>query len=277
MTHIKFLNDTSEFHEGLRLFKSILEKKKYQKKEIASKLKELLTEKTLERLDTSEQAFNNDDLSFYITSFSEENDLLSQWRSYGKGKTGVCIHLNKKELKKLSYHNNDESFSLRKCIYSLESLKKEINNTLDTFLHDIMIMAEKEIELDKNIFLVLLMNKIFPLIASFKNSSFKEEKEWRMIKVVFNYKHEKKFRTGPICLIPYLDQEIGEIIDFYRGVTVSPSQKEDFEISKISIEMLLNQQIYKTDPKKLKEGEDIDQENTYKFLNVSMSKIPYRG
>jgi hypothetical protein len=95
--------------------------------------------------------------------FSEEEDLLSQWRGYAEDGAGVSIGLSQEFLEEL-HTAEDAPFSvaLRQVIY------------------DPKVQEEKEITEAKNrlSFAILTM---FPHLYTLKNPAFREEREWRLI------------------------------------------------------------------------------------------------
>ena len=55
-----------------------------------------------------------EDSEIFIASFSEEFDLLSQWRGYCPPNDGICIGFDKEIIKEFCTKNN---FKFEKCIY----------------------------------------------------------------------------------------------------------------------------------------------------------------
>ena len=72
------------------------------------------------------------DLMFsYICSFSEDPDLLSQWRAYGANGKGVCLGFS---LEKLKGCVEKCGFAIKPCIYQKDQQKKAICDLLSPFI-----------------------------------------------------------------------------------------------------------------------------------------------
>ena len=131
--------------------------------------------------------------NYYIGSFSEEGDLLSQWRAYCPAVGGFSIgipanHLQQlvesknKSLSPISRSSDDHEFGRRpKAKYqkmpSLYKLKNEF----------LFVKCIYDIEMQKQIAEELSghnLEDIIKLCPIFKHPSFAEEKEWRIISPV---------------------------------------------------------------------------------------------
>ena len=147
------------------------------------------------------------------------------------------------------------------CIYEEEEEQTSaINGMIDDALYNFATLANSA----ESSF--LYVNEIFPKVLMkfgifFKDHSFHEEKEWRLVTYITNYHDERLcFRPGKSMLIPYykisLEQESwqGEI----AAVTIGPCPHPD--IAKLAVDGLL-----------LKYGLT-DGENSV----VTPSRIPYR-
>lgn len=113
--------------------------------------------------------------SIYISCFSEEPDILSQWRAYADDGKGVSIGFN---LDKLSEPDN---ILLKEVKYTdvfnysdIENNVELIGETINTIFSDSKITDKRE---KKEVFL----NELLPDFANFKNPAFEEEKEIRLI------------------------------------------------------------------------------------------------
>ncbi len=118
----------------------------------------------------------------YVTCFTEEPDLLSQWRGYGDNGQGVSIGFDKDTL--IEFSKDGLNFNFIKIIYD-----KNEQNYLMKFFSDV-IEAYKQVQIDDNIdqlffeFIQDIGSRISIIRSEsprFKNSAFLEEKEWRLI------------------------------------------------------------------------------------------------
>lgn len=148
----------------------------------------------------SETALRIKDINVFISSFSEKCDLLSQWRGYS-GVSGLSIEFSYRKLKEIARHKN---FSIEKCIYDDKDKRLAMLN----FLEQEVGRLVKEPEGTDKAF--QLVQKALPLCATFKNSSFSEEAEWRLISPVLQYGSGViKVRPTGSGLVPYCSLGIG--------------------------------------------------------------------
>lgn len=105
----------------------------------------------------------------YVCCFSEEKDLLSQWRGYGSDGNGIAIGFNAQLLRKLDI--NGSRYKFIKVIYDNEKVYENIRSYMEkqmiTILDDI-----KEEELDPENILFNLVTVIAPMMEDnyiFKN------------------------------------------------------------------------------------------------------------
>jgi hypothetical protein len=227
------LNDPTEITIAKSIASKILEERKKdfsEKKELHKKCKTII-----ESSDTGKEYQ-------FVCSFTEEGDLLSQWRAYcPQGGVSVGFFVPKisqndqyLEIKNGSPHNNyyvHENY-ICKCIYDTQEQKRKINDLLD-FLIKYADVGNGQ--------LVGFFNKMIQTFSySFKHKSFEEEKEWRLCCFVLPEDEQIKYRVKDSMLIPYLpfgivDKENHSIIS---KIIVGPSR--DKEKLKSSILSYLN-------------------------------------
>ena len=126
-------------------------------------------EEFMEKLDSRGQR------SIYISCFSKNPDLLSQWRAYAEDGTGVSIGF---DLNKLSVAPN---ILLKEVIYTndvvYENKEYDVLKTADTI--GTVINENNIIKKDEQ--LEVFLHELIPELAKYKNPAFKEEKEVRLI------------------------------------------------------------------------------------------------
>lgn len=110
---------------------------------------------------------------YYVICFSEEGDLLSQWRGYADDGRGVCIGIDKGELKKI-VNTEKENIGLYKVIYSKKEQEHRINSIANSMTSGIRKTRNNQQCLE------MAFGKIFDLAPKCKMSFFKEEKEYRI-------------------------------------------------------------------------------------------------
>ena len=157
-------------------------------------------------------------IDIYAMCFSEEGDLLSQWRGYGDNAEGVSIGFDFSVLKdedKLNIPKNSKSnayysHSVQKVIYDDKEQRQKINEFIE---------YKKEIsnQIDS-----ALTKRWHTLISSLKNPNFNEEKEWRFISSMNQFSKlgetDKKDENLSFCvtnkrLVPYIDRKFKDIFN----------------------------------------------------------------
>lgn len=203
-------------------------------------------------------------LGFFVCSFSEEKDLLSQWRGYCPKGIGFSLGFR---LSDLSVCAQQRKGLIKQCCYNeeiqistLDNLIREISNRYDSEITSYQIGSNEQEEKKVEIFSDILM-KFLELAPTFKHPKFKEEKEWR---IIANRNMQSRtviqsinYRHGQSMIVPYIEIFLptdGEhlLID---QIIVGPTHEP--KLSKASVEMLLKS-------KKVK------------FDEVQYSTIPYR-
>lgn len=195
MTHTQYLNDSSEFHHAIETIKAEVELRlsKTPKKEEETTLKEIL--------DVLEQ--NLSTINVCVSCFSEVGDSLSQWRAYGSHTSGYSLGFNSSFLSEVAKSVNG---SLVKCIYDNAEKKVVVSKFLDIavakILKDREVKPTTEAEHWSNGYAI--ENSIFRFAPILKDSSFADEKEWRIISAPLSCKTEGfDYRQGSSMIIPY--------------------------------------------------------------------------
>jgi len=225
-TDIRFLNDKKELQHSLDITHSILD--------------------DFHKVDDNPQKIKGLDYDFieylrinlvrkwspevYVASFTEEGDLLSQWRGYcPKGGFSIGFHFDL--LSQIAIKH--DSFLLP-CVYDFK-IQKQILEELLVFYSKKYVEAIKDNNQAKsdelghsisNEFIISL----FALAPMLKHESFKEEKEWRIVSSRFYVKQEIKFRANESNIIPYIETSLcqsEEEINFER-IIIGPASTNQF-------------------------------------------------
>lgn len=246
-TNILYLNDASEFSYAKKLLGSELKrfredtpgfKKGTSVDEAAGYYFFEVLEEKIDKLLPSEH------FSFYVCSFSEESDLLSQWRGYCNSGSGYNIGFS---LSSLQNCVKQAGFSIRPCIYNekkqIEAIRALLQKTADRFVLEVGSAEDKETAWDnKSKYLAVDFLLEFIQLAPFlKHPKFREELEWRiMASLKTEYvRSQIKFRSGNTMIVPYIEIPLpmdGEclIID---EIFIGPTNERD--LSMASVELLL--------------------------------------
>jgi hypothetical protein len=164
-------------------------------------------------IDTSEVPKFN----VFIISFSENGDLLSQWRGYCSD-GGYSIGFDYEAFSKLlsakkPVMTDNIDVELGKCVYKPNEHEEIIAEILtDTLEHyreyvrstpSINVLDPDRVDILLNKFMLPLF-KIAPLM---KNECFVEEQEWRLI-VTLSKDSDVSFREGVKWIIPYYKMDL---------------------------------------------------------------------
>lgn len=182
---MQYLNDTEELRHGLNLMAEVADAE-YSGLRNFSKLRD-----SCDRIS---------DVNIFICSFCEQRDLLSQWRGYAGG-NGVAIGFSFDAIRNQASKNG---YRLEKCVYTDESKL----NIVRSFLDDYATSPDDVDDLDAHGFDIAIS---FARLAAtvFKNSSFAEEKEWRLVSPMTPYRKGKiRTRAYSNGLIPYTNFDL---------------------------------------------------------------------
>lgn len=243
---IHYLNDASEFSHAVDLMK--YEISVYQGK-ASTKMVDFLNkaEKALQDIRTT---------NLFVCSFSENGDLLSQWRGYCPNGKGYSIGFNYSHL---TQPMKKQHFKLGKCIYKQNEqtsiISAILNDTVSRFNDTIGLYPnDKETQKLINNFVKKVI-QVSPLI---KNESFSEENEWRLISAPIATNDQRiKYREGKSMIIPYYDFQLADdgcnldIEEIYIGPTMH------YELAAMSLVTFLKAQ-------------------NVGYKSIRSSKIPYR-
>ena len=166
-------------------------------------------------------------LSVYVSSFSKNDDELSQWRAYC-AKGGYAIGFPISRLRALA---GKQDFVLKRCVYSKNQQDKIIRQSVDEALqkgpsrNQILLAgpdAESLIQCTLSNQLIWKLTQVCPLI---KNTAFKSEEEYRLIsKPRAGNNFEVNFRGQEGSVIPYIEFSLDDkILSRKIRVTISPT------------------------------------------------------
>jgi hypothetical protein len=187
-TKIQYMNDATEFGLALQMARFWLDE--------ISKNTGLASEKAA--CTSLRQSLDGlEDINIFAICFCEKPDLLSQWRGYSGGDCGYAIAFDSSALAKIA---DSERFSLGPCIYDQnvqnEIVREAIRHCIDDELGSSLARRRG--------FHGPLADVLFRCGAFFKDKSFEEEREWRLVSPTIRYSNEKlRFRTGTSMITPF--------------------------------------------------------------------------
>ncbi|MDR6664276.1 DUF2971 domain-containing protein [Rhizobium sp. 1399] len=236
-----FMNDGSEALHGLRVMSHVIDEfMKDQPDEFKEAADRLKTE-------VSDAMRKFQPLIFCM---SARDNLLNQWRDYGKDVVPYCIEFQAPALQQWS----DFTFPvfLTKIVYDVEfqqSLTLQLVEAI--FKRALEIKGERQ-HFEEEEAAQLIRGaalEIVALITRFKNPAFEAEEEWRLV----TFRSEivpqvtRKFRTSSLGVVPYYEWEKVRNPKMLpvKGVTVGPSPYA--QVSDLALKQFLDDQGYEAE------------------------------
>lgn len=249
----RYMNDSQEFEYGFELIDEI-----YPKADTYPLPSNISDQSFAEHLRRKKWDYESDCL--FVASFSEDKNLLSQWRAYAGPHSGYAIGFRKNELE-------TNVANLVECEYNKERQKLALKDLIDRELPALRSSFEKSLNeqgkrehpdlteyFDKVDVTVL---KIAQVATSFKHSSFSEEKEWRLVIGPANITpNQILFRASGTGIIPYIEIEFTDNALPIDCIIVGPGPHQ--KRNEVSLRQMLS----------LKGFDNVD---------VLISDIPYRN
>ena len=199
-TNIRYLNDFNELHEASNAAERILT----DMLNSASESEYDLLSRMLKNVGTAASRY-------YVSSFSEDGDSLSQWRAYCPPTGGYAIGIPSAQLAALAEEKN---WLFTKCVYKPSKRDSIIKEVIEDFLKQYKDGLIDERYLNKLHFKDLdeyqtnIASRFQLYIAKIggviKNEAFKDEQEWRLISPsIIEDDDNIEFRDGASCVVPY--------------------------------------------------------------------------
>lgn len=130
--------------------------------------------------------FNNNIAKMYfVLSFSEEKNMLNQWRNYGDEARGIAIGFNAAQLNSLQ--TLESGFIFGKVIYDIKQVKESIENEFKIFFERCYNLSDKDKYANFINFCYKLVNVFVYYAPMYKSPDFKDEQEWRLIYIPQKY------------------------------------------------------------------------------------------
>lgn len=200
-SHTQYLNDNSEITYALDIINEVI--LEYSENCKSDLFKNIL-QNNLENIHLQYDS--------YITSLTEEGNLLSQWRAYGEGGNGYSIGFSLPEITNLRTINDTKTeVVIRKVEYEIAMQKQIIVDLLDIVFSNFKNFIESGEDIEENEIIFQFSNHISWYLADimlwFKHPAFSEEKEWRLIQLVDPINSDVSYidcRIGFDKLIPYI-------------------------------------------------------------------------
>lgn len=185
-TDIRYLNDEKEFQHALDITRDLLAELRGSNSAYVPIIPSLLA--SMDNLDAS---------GIFVTCFTGNGDLLSQWRGYCGPEVGCSIGWSGEILRAAALK---AGFMLAPCIYDRDKQRHLVRWLLDS------VFTEEPQRVLGDADAASFVHTSLALIAPlFKHPSFQEEAEWRF----FTRPHKSarmplQFRSGRAAIIPYV-------------------------------------------------------------------------
>jgi hypothetical protein len=243
-SHIYYMNDESEYTHAIDLMDQTTRAQQ-------NRLPPVLIDAIIGNLDSARTIEGA--LPIFVTSFSEKQNDLSQWRAYGQGEGGFSIGFSLLELQKSTGY-------LLPCIYQSNLQQRFAEQALQKLLAEwtlhvshLPLTTQKSVT-ENLVFAAFKQLALFA--AALKNPDFQTEKEWRLI---FQQSDPNKIIIQPKkdLLSGYIEPQL-----FNNGTPlpitelwIGPGRYQ--RLSYAAAKVLLNQ-------------------NNFARVDIFSSKIPYR-
>lgn len=258
------MNDSSEIKHAIDISRIVLQDYKSTRKEKVEFLEAL--EMMLNPISKFLTEFH-----IYVCSFSEDGDLLSQWRAYCGNGSGYSIGFT---YPKLESQMKSQHFKLGRCIYEESTQKKIVSEIVDQMLNafdlhtmQLIFSATEKKDASRNLNLheadsqAIFFDKFFiPLMTIsplFKHSSFSEEKEWRMISYLIPPNaNQINYRQGKWTIIPHFEFQLGNEALDVEEIIIGPNPYSELAQASLKGHLI---------------------KNNINFNKIRHSRIPYRS
>ncbi|MCA1928702.1 DUF2971 domain-containing protein [Rheinheimera sp.] len=238
-TESEFLNDSREVKHGLELAETIVN-------ELHTEVQCAFSQSILNETKEEIYKYNGE---IYIACFSEEGDLLSQWKGYGDYGKGYAIKLDHHQLFRQKRKFPFVKIEIKKVVYEEVEQVELIRSQLQWILECTKSTRDESPELEELLIGYAARwaaNVLRNMACRFKDRAFSEEKEWRAI-----YSNQDKseegpqpiqFRLGDGGVIPYMELDIcpsAQRTEWHLPISeVVIGAKNNFELAEKTIMLL---------------------------------------
>ena len=198
LSEIRYLNDANELDGFGKILVTELKKRLETANEMTDVVQQF--EKWLpERLKQGPKLF--------VGSFTENGNLLSQWRGYCTYGKGISIGIDSARIRRIC---ESEGFVIGKCIYDYRRKENIAKQIVEAVIKVALERGPSTKFHPMNSYYGLFKEiepELLVISAILKDQAFHEENEWRIIsKPISNYlEHPIQYREGDAMLIPYLE------------------------------------------------------------------------
>jgi Protein of unknown function (DUF2971) len=204
-TESSYLNNINEIEYGLRIAQETLE----TLTALNSGFEKRIIKGTINRLSSKPD-------EIYVACFSEEQDLLSQWKGYSNFGSGYAIEFDSTELSRYKRKFPSANISIQRVEYDpsrQQELTAHHSERIITECNRLLALSPKDESEIEQAGAFALSHILHYKAQFFKDCAFREEREWRAVYV--NRKdseegrQEIQFRTSGYSIVPYLPPDLG--------------------------------------------------------------------
>lgn len=259
LTHLRFSNDDRELTHGYDLAREVIARERRRRK---SRLPAEYLRQVAERVEQIPTG------GVFVCCFCAEDNLLSQWRSYGANGTGVSVGFKPSGFQSVCGGDLPQPLGLMR-LWRVFYEPKTQRNILEEALNLIPQLHPGRSESD---WARRAADAIHFFVPTFKLGDFAEEKERRLVftpapgcPVV------PRYRVGRGMLAPYYS--LSELASAAAGLAQEAQQRWPLPISKVTIGPSVHRAM------NLESTRMILSQNGYtdEEISVEASAIPYRG
>lgn len=160
--------------------------------------------------------------NIFVCCFSEDPDLLSQWRGYCPTEGGYCIGFEGLRLRQTL----TPTFRLLRCVYERTQQDTLVKELIDSVASDLLDYGSANphvtaIQVSENLWSVLI-DHILEVIPIIKSAGFKDEVEWRGISIPIMFGDARlNYRPYRGLLKPYICAEV-DVQDTSTQLMIGP-------------------------------------------------------
>lgn len=198
-TDIRYLNDSSEYSYGETVIERIISRRRRGAKGDLRKF--------YEDSDAAKGLYSQ--TRFFVTSLTENGNLLSQWRGYTPNGNGFSLGFSVDKLKTVLGKRGE--FSLVKCVYEQSEQEKLVNDGIDLAIQEWKKRNEPTHRVGPikiGVYAPLSLGALCSYLAPvFKSPTFSEEEEWRLV-LTQTDSSTLEFRAGQSMITPYIEVKL---------------------------------------------------------------------
>jgi hypothetical protein len=233
-SHVYYLNDSREIIHACDLLTRSLQRLLDQ---YAANAEE---RSLLAQFGAWSKSYEREKYCLFVFSLSEEESLLSQWRSYTPYGKGVSLALGPATLTRLIEQNE---LRIGRCVYEPNEqfeILSSLTEKLILSFRRIQPLPDEGADPPNTCyyhFLEQFRGEVLQVLALLKHEAFREEREWRLLSTYYpNYTvPEIKFRTGASLLVPYVELKLGSQRPIFDRVMLGPTPHDDLSVNALSM------------------------------------------